>query len=125
MSDQPIDVRGVDVPVTAGEALTSYQFRIVYISAARTVKLCGTTAYPAGIIQDTPANGKGGNMRITGVSYCEAGAVVSVGYPIGPDSVGRGIHATADGYMIGVSLTAAGAAGQYFSVVLGARAAAN
>jgi len=120
------EIVGQDIPLKAATDLSEKQWYILRISDDDTVNTGNTTSYPIGILQDNPAaEGRGANVRISGLSKCVAGEEITAGNPIASDSSGKGVVATSDSYMIGIALIGAGAEDQIFTVRLGTGAAAN
>lgn len=112
----------LDKGYDAGGVIRKY--RGVKFSAAETVveiaastdKVIGVEQF--GVTTTEQAKGKGASVRTMGRSVMEAGAAITVGAEVMCDTQGRAIPATATNQAIGVSETAAGAAGDQVSVAL-------
>lgn len=104
----------------AGADLSAYQYRFVYLSAAKTVSLLATTGGEAfGVLYNEPAaSGRSAEVVRYGRCKVEAGAVVAAGADVSSDTVGRAITALNNYSINGKAITAAGAAGDIIEVEL-------
>lgn len=118
------ELQGLDVSLKAAADLSALQFRIMKISAARTInKATAATDLFAGVLQDKPAAaGRAATLRVAGISKIECGATVTVGAMLTSDSVGRCIDiASGSGetdHHIGIALEAGADAGVFIPVLL-------
>jgi len=115
------EIVGMDVPLKAGEDMSEKQFYIVALKDDDTdyVELCDDSAIPFGVLQDDPDENETGNVRIYGLSKCEAGGYIASGYEVAVDSDGRGVEATTGDYVVGLAMTKASSAGERFTLKLG------
>jgi len=109
---------------TAAADLSSYQHRIVRLNGSGKITYAAAATHVSlGVLQDKPnGDGRAGLVRLLGISKVEAGALVAENALITSDSSGRGVTASPAGgvnnYVIGRAITAAGAAGDKFDVLL-------
>lgn len=126
---------GLDISLAAAAAYTAKQYYAVDVDSSGNAILCSAAGQRVlGILQDAPASGAQGCIRVQGVTKWVAGDVVAKGAAIKTDSSGRCVTAqggyvnTSDtgaaqdpvvgSYASGIALEAAGAAGDVISVVL-------
>lgn len=105
----------------AGQDLSSKQYYFVSLASDGQVDPTGYGLEAEGILQNDPAAaGRAASVATLqgDISFCVAGGVVRVSKDVMSDASGRGIEATAGGRVQGVAMTAAGAAGEIFSVML-------
>ena len=110
-----------DISFIAGEALTSYQYHYVYLSADNTVKVCShaTNQKPIGILQNAPASGAMARVRLMGVSRAIIGtATCAFGDYVGTDASGHCIAKDTDKYKFCGVCIMGGAAGEKATVLL-------
>lgn len=100
-------------------------FRCVKLSGDQTVaEVAASTDRTLGVIQgpvasDEVAKGKGYGVTVLGVSFVTAGAAITRGATVMPDSQGRAVTAaTAGNIPFGIALKAAANAGDYIPVLL-------
>ena len=100
--------RGLDLPFVAAEDLTSAQYHFVELnSSGEMLAAAGSTgAYALGILQNAPALGKEGSVRVDGVSKVAMGETSIYGVTgiapntfLSPDDDGRGVGTTGMGYV--------------------------
>lgn len=86
----------IDLMLTAGEALTSDQYKIMAISAASTVIKCATAGGKCiGVLQNAPANGGIAIVRVAGISKVKAdGTGWTLGDAISSTNAGLGRAST-------------------------------
>jgi len=118
-------------PFKAGADLSSNQYQIVKLDASGNIVLAGAGDKAIGILTDAPVNGQYGSVAIAGITKVAAGAAVAAGDYLSPDANGKAVKATdtavSDGtvagtqgtHIIGQALSAAGAADELVTVVLG------
>lgn len=98
------------------------QYRFVQVSAAQAVtRESNAGARSVGVLYNNPAEGEAADVRFAGVVQVEAGAQVAAGANIATDNVGRAVAASSN-VVLGKAITAAGEAGEYVTIVLGAGA---
>jgi hypothetical protein len=125
MSETSLHIPGLK----ASADLSAAQFRCVQISAAFTVAPItnGNAQIPIGVLQNDPdAANEAAEVIALGASMVEAGASFSAGDSLVSDNSGRLITGafeaaigTADLYVVGRALEAAGAAGDHMRAWLG------
>lgn len=75
---------------TAGEALTSAQYKFVKLSADNTVIACAAvTDIPIGVLQNAPASGGAANVCIFGVTKVQGDADLTAGGRVGTSADGQ------------------------------------
>lgn len=103
----------------AAADLSTHQFKFVKVTGADAINICTAgTDFAVGVLQNKPLAGQPCECESYGVSKVVAGAVVAAGVGVMPDSEGRAITATATNKVQGISLEAAGAAGERIAVLL-------
>lgn len=104
----------------AGADLSAYQYRFVYLSAAKTVSLLATTGGEAfGVLYNEPAaSGRSAEVVRYGRCKVEAGAAVAAGADVSSDTAGRAITALSNYAINGKAITAASSAGDIIEVEL-------
>ena len=81
-----------DITLVAAADLSAKQFHFVKLSGNSGMDICSAvTDMPVGILQDKPASGKAGAVRLLGVSKVEAGGALVAGNPVGTDANGAGV----------------------------------
>lgn len=98
------------------------QFRAVEVDAnglaeevdtADTDPIAGVAQMPAADAQQEPIR-----IMQSGITFAEAGDDVTAGDMIATDADGRFVDDNAGGNIVGIALTSAGAAGEYFALLL-------
>ena len=85
------EIPGLKVSLTAGEDLSSHQFKFVKLSADNTVSLCSaTTDNPIGILQNKPGSLGVAEVMLNGVSKLVAGGSLAYDTMVGTDASGKG-----------------------------------
>jgi hypothetical protein len=102
--------------LNASEAIAIYRFVNVTTTGEAELADDGTDAI--GVSQNDPAIDEACAIEVYGLSICEAGEAIAAQDYITSDATGRGKTATTGERIHGVALTAAGAAGEYFTVLL-------
>lgn len=108
----------------AAADLSAFQYRVVRLSAARTVNvashnLAASVLGPVGVLQNKPnAAGRAASVAREGLSKAVAGAAVTVNQMVTHDGSGYVIDAVSGSNVIGRALEAAGAAGEVITVQL-------
>lgn len=95
---------------TAAADLSTKQFYLVKLSAARAVNIvAGITDIPYGVLQNKPKSGEAADVVFLGVSKLIAGATIAAGVSLQPNASGQAItRVTGAGTtLIGYSLEAA------------------
>lgn len=110
----------IEIPFKAGEDLSSYQYRGVYISADDTVKLTAAANKSIGILQDKPSNiGQGARVVVLGRTRAIFSGSVTVNDEIALNSTGYIISAVSGtDFALGICTKAANS-GYPGEVVLG------
>lgn len=124
---------GTDLSRHAATDLSGSQFRIVK-GVAGGVALSGAGERSFGILQNKPAAGQAGTVRVGGVSKVVAGGAVAQGAAITSDPTGRAITATLartktddagaavdpliGSYVLGEAIEAAANAGDLIAVLI-------
>ena len=107
------------VPGQPGSAVpnSGMMFRFVKLTGAHQVGLCtAATDISVGILQNKPQKpGAAATVGVWGVSNLVAGAAVSAGTWVAPDSVGRGVTDATNGKHL--ALAAAAGVGELFPVL--------
>ena len=113
-----VQYEGHDIPLQVSADMSSSQFTFVKVGAADfKVAACGDGEKAVGILQDKPAaDGRAGNVRISGTSKVVAGAAIALGAEVASDANGKCVTAASGDYILGVALEAAGAANQIIAV---------
>jgi len=107
------------VSINANADLSSYQYRFVTINASGLLALVGAGLAADGVLQDKPAAAnRPGSIGILGITKIEAGAVITMGDNLTPDSVGRAVTATSGDVVGAKALEAASGAGVYIAALL-------
>lgn len=83
------------------------------VGAADTDPIAGVAQMPADTAQSEPIR-----IMKTGITFAEAGGAVTAGDMIATDAEGRFVDDNAGGNIVGIALTSAGAAGEYFALLL-------
>jgi hypothetical protein len=98
--------------------LSSYNHRLVKVSAANTVNLAGAGETVAGVLMNAPEAGDPAKVSTGVVLPVVAGAAVAAGAALASDASGRAVTASEGNYIFGVALEAAGAAGREFAALM-------
>lgn len=85
----PFEIPVLDITRDANVDLSAKQFFIVKAVAGGKVGLAAAGEQSYGILQDKPASGKAGSVRVYGVSKVVAGAAIAEGDPITSDANGK------------------------------------
>jgi predicted RecA/RadA family phage recombinase len=99
-------------------------YRLVKLTASDTVTQCtAATDKPIGVCLEEITSGDVTNGRqvavaVFGASRVIAGAAISAGATVGPDSSGRAITATSTNFAIGMALQSASAAGDHVDIIV-------
>jgi hypothetical protein len=122
----------LDLTFTAGEDLTTAQYKAVYLSADNTVSLCTTAHVDAiGILQNEPDSGEAALVRVLGTTKVMVGEAIEAGKRVYVDTdamvMEENAAAQTEVRLIGIMLSDADADGdiaevflQHFSFVKGA-----
>lgn len=110
-----------DESFISGADLSAHQWRIAYLSGARTVTFAtGVTIKSIGIIQDNvDAAGKAVNVRVLGISKVVAGeAMATPGTEVTSDAAGKAVAAATTDFVVGRTLEASAADGDIISILV-------
>jgi hypothetical protein len=117
MSAKGLTGVGIDVPMTAGEDLSSSQYCVVklHTTSGQVVKAGGTDT-PFGVLQNKPESGEEAKVRVAGTTQIKANGPFSLGdHLVVAAATGRVDTAAAGGtyylaeaqYIVGIALEAA------------------
>ena len=108
------------ISVAAGADLSEKQYRFMTINSSGELAATGDGLKADGVLQNKPdAQGRTGALGISGVSKLEAGAAITAGDDLAPDSVGRGVTASVTGDVVAArALEDASGAGSIIAVLL-------
>ena len=107
--------------VTKRAASTAgYQYRFVKVTSGLTVGLCSANNDNSiGVLQSKPqVTGQAVTVGLRGVSFVVAGAAVTAGDKVMPDTSGRAVTLTGSNTFAGTALAAASAAGELIPVLI-------
>lgn len=102
-----------ELTILAGEDLSSYQYSAVKLNSSGALVRAGAGEFPIGILQNAPANGAVGIVRVAGISIMKAdGTGVTRGDKIScaANGLGRASTAAGTGALAYVNTSDAGAA---------------
>ncbi len=115
-------IQVLDITREAETNLSASQYRFVTVgSTAGTVKICGTTDTPLGVLQNAPTAGQAASIRVLGTSKVVANGAFSEGDFLAVAAADGEVD-TASGaslYMVGIALEGATKAGIIAEVLLG------
>lgn len=117
----------VRITLVAGADLSSSQYLFVKLDGTGKAVVCSAaTDRPIGVLQNKPVAGAEAAVVVTGGTKLKAGASVSIGAQVGPDSAskarGKTVGTDTTNYTVGTALTAA-AADEIFTAVIDCAAA--
>lgn len=99
---------------------TTGQFRFVDVNnVGSAVVPTADGGQVIGVRQNLPKVGEATTIMVTGISFVEASAAIAVGANVSTTVNGRAVTSIATKAIAGRALTAATAAGQYITVLLG------
>lgn len=114
-----IDNWGVNLSFEAGADLSAGQYKFVEITTAGTVTICNAiTDNPIGVLQNKPTSGRTAEVRVLGVTKCQADGVVDEGDLIGTSADGQALVPAAGNFRVGRALSPAAAAAEIFTLLL-------
>ena len=109
--------------MVAKQDMRTKQYRILRASAANECQVASFAGGGAdeviGVLQNKPNNNEHAAVGFAGVSKVIAGAAVTANRLVTTDGSGQAIHASSGDWILGQALTAAGAAGESISALLG------
>lgn len=108
-----------NVSVTAGEDMSNDQYKAVVLSSGDAIVTTDGTNQTYGVLQNDPASGETATVCIGGICKAEAGEAIAIGDRIAAADDGQFITeatAVAGEPIVGIARTAAGAAGEVFSL---------
>lgn len=114
----------IDIVLKASGDLSSSQYKIVKLSAARTVTVCAAvTDVPVGVLQSKPAaTGRAAVVRVAGSTKIQADASLTYGNLIGTSGDGQADAKTAGTdtteYVLGIMIDSPGGAGQIGEAII-------
>tara|TARA_R110000751_G_scaffold278204_1_gene379933 strand:- start:122 stop:508 length:387 start_codon:yes stop_codon:yes gene_type:complete len=118
-------IKGISATFISAADYSATPYRIVHVTGedivTRSTDADGAGQWPLGVLTDEvgAASGDAVTVQLSGIAKIEAGAAAAVGSSITTDGSGRGILTTTAGdFCIGISLQAAGAAGDIIPVAL-------
>ncbi len=116
-----IEIPGFLYTLEASADLSANQHHMGAIDGNSEIVIAGASVAIAGVIQNKPnAQGAATTMMRNGISKIVAGAAVPAGVAIASNASGRAVQAVSTNFVIGESITSAGADGEIISVLLGA-----
>lgn len=80
------DIPGLDISLPAASDLSSSQFLAVKINSSGQIALAGAGDAAVGVLQDTPASGQVGSVRLSGVTRMVCGGTVTAGDLVAADA---------------------------------------
>ena len=108
--------------MVAKQDMRTKQYRILRASAANE---CQVASFAAGgpdeiigVLQNKPNNNEHAAVGFAGVSKVIAGAAVTANRMVTTDGSGQAIHASSGDWLLGMAVTAAGAASETISVLI-------
>ncbi len=102
----------------AADDLSANQYRFL-VATGGNATLAGAGVASVGVLQNDPSvAGQAAGIMATGISKVVAGAAVVAGTKVMTDAQARAITATGTNFVVGVALTAAGAANEVISVLV-------
>lgn len=109
-----------EVSVEASADLSGDQFRGMVINTpGEQLARSGAGVPIAGVLQDKPnLLGRAGHIKVGGLTKASAGAALVSGARVMSDANGQFITATATNVPVGVAFSAAGAAGELFTMLV-------
>lgn len=117
---------GTDITLLAAADFAAQQYRAVVVDSTGKAAIAGVGARAVGVLQDNVPSGEAASVRVMGVTKMVAGAAVAAGGIVSTDSTGRAVVSATTGHaQVGIALTAAAAAGEVISVLLGSGAVGN
>lgn len=107
----------VSALAAADYSTTGQYLGVKLTSTANTVELADTNGEQIyGVLQNDPASGETARVAIGGICKAEAGAAIAVGALVAVDTDGQFITAATADTAVGFARSAAGAAGEVFSL---------
>ena len=113
-----------DMTFVAGANLASSQYRFVTLdAAANTVKVCGTSDRPLGVLQNKPAAGEAATVRLLGTSKVSANGAFGLHDELKVAASDGEVDTVAGGeaWACGIALAAAGGAGEIVEMWIAVR----
>lgn len=108
-----------ELSLEASADLSTNQFHAVIVDTNGRAALAGAAVPIVGILQDKPAAlGTAGHVKVGGITKAVAGAAVAANALVTPNATGELITAVATNTPAGVALSAAGAAGEVFTMLI-------
>jgi hypothetical protein len=86
---------GTDITLVAGADLSAKQFYAVKVNSSGQAVTAGAGEAAIGIVQNDPASGQAGAIRVAGVSKAVAGGNVTAGAQVAANADGKIVTATA------------------------------
>tara|TARA_Y100001938_G_scaffold150907_1_gene244308 strand:+ start:4879 stop:5265 length:387 start_codon:yes stop_codon:yes gene_type:complete len=114
------------ITLEAGADLSGDQYKMVKLSAAKTIVLCSNaTDAPVGVLQNKPGSGEAATVAVSGACKLLAGGTVNAGDFVGTDASGTADAKTPGSdtteYVIGRALTGA-ASGEVLTALINTEA---
>jgi len=117
-------IKGISATFISAADYSATPYRIVHVTGedivTRSTDADGVGQFPLGVLTDEvgAASGDAVTVQLSGIAKVEAGAATAVGSSITTDGSGRGVAAVAGDFCIGISLQAAGDAGEIIPVAI-------
>jgi len=106
------------ISMTAGEDLSSSQYKIMYVDAANSVKQRNTKGVGVfGVLNNKPQSAEHASVVVGGLTRCMAGGTVAAGSWITVSASGTGITVSSGEYILGKAVTGV-ASGSYFQLLV-------
>lgn len=106
---------------TAGADLSAAasQYKLVKMSADRTVVLCAaTTDQPIGVLQNKPKQNAAATVAIDGDTKCRAGGLITAGDNVAPTAAGLAQTSATGQQVIGIAKTGVTNSGELFTLTI-------
>lgn len=105
------------VTLVAGADLSAGQYLGVKVDGSGNAIACSVNGEQAyGVLLNDPASGEEATVAISGITKAEAGGAIAVGANVAVDADGQFITAATADIIVGIARSAAGAAGEVFSL---------
>lgn len=108
------------ISLDAGADLSAHQFKIVTIDSSGNAVLAGAASTWVGVLQNAPAAGETAEVAVptgSGRMKVAASGALAIGAEVTSDAAGLAVAAGAGTSLVGVTVTAAGAAGDLVEVL--------
>jgi len=88
------EIQGFDLGTLLADAsMANHKYKCMKVSGSGTFGICDTDGEPVdGILQDNPASGLAGSLRMCGVSKVVCGEALTAGWHWGTDANGKAVR---------------------------------